>query len=403
VIELPAPSPDETPRSRFLSAAGATGPLRVGRRLKGAEAEEVVELDRPFVVVGRDPDSDLVLDHGDVSRRHAYLQLVGGRVVCFDLQSRTGTSWRPSRAGEGPPGPVFQVGPFRLRPLATADVEPTPAPIDPPPAFSLEPEGSAPWSPTADVALIGRATACTLRLDGPGVSKVHAGLVWTPEGPWVVDLLAAEGVLLDGSPIRCALLDDGDELRIGPRRLLVRLDAGPRGGPRLIEPTSRPLGPAPSKALRRVAPRPRAATAEVLTGRSEVSDELLAALVREFGRSQQDMAAQFQQAIVAVCRMFAGMHQEQMSLLRDELDQLRQAQSPPPALPAAGSPPSNETPPPKPRPKVPEPPPLTEPIPDAPDDIHLWLARKVQDIQDEGQGRWRKILNNLAGKEKDGP
>lgn len=414
VIELPPPAAaaaaDTGPPSaaaRFLAACGATGPLRVRRQFAGTSDAEVVALDRPFVVVGRDPKADLVLDHGDVSRRHAYLQLVGGRVVCFDLLSRTGTNWRPSRASEGPPGPVFQVGPFRLRPLETPDADPTPAPIDPPP-FALVPDDSAPWSPGLDVALIGRASACGLQLEGTGVSKVHAALVWTPEGPWVVDLLADEGVLLNGSPTRFALLDDGDELRLGSARLAVRLDAGPRGGPRLIEPTSRPLGPPPSRALRRVkarpVPTPRAVEAEpeVLTGRSEVSDELLAALVREFGRSQQEMAAQFQQAIVTVCRMFAGMHQEQMALLRDELAELRRATSPPPALPAAEVPPA-PSPPPPPKPKVPEPPPLREPIPDVPDDIHVWLARRVQDIQDEGEGRWKKILNNLVGKEKNGP
>jgi hypothetical protein len=141
----------------------------------------------------------------------------------------------------------------------------------------------------------------------------------------------------------------------------------------------------------------------VLTGRSDISDELMAELVREFGRSQQQMAEQFQQAIVAVCRMFAGMHQQQMSLIRDELAQPRRAESPPPAdAPGADASRPPQPPPAKSKPKVPEPPPLTEPIPDAPDDIHLWLARKVRDIQDEGEGRWKKILNNLVGKDKDG-
>ena len=47
----------------------------------------------PFVLVGRDPRSDLVLDHTTVSRRHAFLQVIAGRLLVIDLQSRTKVYW----------------------------------------------------------------------------------------------------------------------------------------------------------------------------------------------------------------------------------------------------------------------------------------------------------------------
>ena len=35
-------------------------------------------LDQPHALIGRDPRADLVLDHEQVSRRHAYLQQIEG-------------------------------------------------------------------------------------------------------------------------------------------------------------------------------------------------------------------------------------------------------------------------------------------------------------------------------------
>jgi len=78
----------------FLEACGATGPLHLGvedSSRPGGPLRRV--LHQPFVVIGRDPTTDLLLASRRVSRRHAYLQLVGGRLFCVDLGSRTGTEW----------------------------------------------------------------------------------------------------------------------------------------------------------------------------------------------------------------------------------------------------------------------------------------------------------------------
>src|SRR3954462_11606016 len=82
---------DDSPMSSFLDACGANGPMYWAIERRDAAGVERVVFDLPFLVVGRDPSSDLQLRHPEVSDRHAYLQLVGGRLFCLDLGSRTGT------------------------------------------------------------------------------------------------------------------------------------------------------------------------------------------------------------------------------------------------------------------------------------------------------------------------
>src|SRR4051812_30355278 len=86
---------------RFLEACGATGPLEL--EWEDREAGETARraFDRPAVLVGRNPRGDLVLDHPGVSKRHAYLQVIEGRLHAIDLESRDGLRWSgvPRRSG----------------------------------------------------------------------------------------------------------------------------------------------------------------------------------------------------------------------------------------------------------------------------------------------------------------
>src|SRR5262249_34734787 len=74
-------------------------------------------LRQPFALLGRDPRADVVLDDAQVSARHAYLQVLAGRPVVFDLYSRKGTRRasvpvpRGSVLGREP----LEVGPFLVR------------------------------------------------------------------------------------------------------------------------------------------------------------------------------------------------------------------------------------------------------------------------------------------------
>ncbi len=78
---------------QFLEACGANGPLR--REWDDWETGKPVarDFERPAVPIGRNPHADLVLGHPLVGQRHAYLQLVEGRLFAIDLGSREGLRW----------------------------------------------------------------------------------------------------------------------------------------------------------------------------------------------------------------------------------------------------------------------------------------------------------------------
>ena len=100
---------------RFLTVCGASGPIRL-------EIQSGVlrrrSLPHAFALVGRSASADLRLNHPQVSLRHAYLQLVDGRLACFDLGGRAGVQWddgRPARSGWLDAGRSLGIGPFLLR------------------------------------------------------------------------------------------------------------------------------------------------------------------------------------------------------------------------------------------------------------------------------------------------
>ena len=55
----------------------------------------------------------------------------------------------------------------------------------------------------------------------------------------------------------------------------------------------------------------------------EFAESMLVPLVNQFGVMQQQMFDQFQQAMAMMLQMFGTMHREQMEVIREELDQLR--------------------------------------------------------------------------------
>ena len=77
----------------FLEACEALGPLQFGITLPHGEETLSQVWHRPFVILGRDPQADIVVDDPNVSRRHAYIQVIAGRAFCMDLGSRTGLNW----------------------------------------------------------------------------------------------------------------------------------------------------------------------------------------------------------------------------------------------------------------------------------------------------------------------
>jgi pSer/pThr/pTyr-binding forkhead associated (FHA) protein len=359
----------------FLNACGFREPLRLvveGPRPADAGPRPLAQ---PFAVIGRDPRADLVLDDLRVSRRHAYLQAVAGRVFWVDLESRTGTCDEAGTRKWGwlDPGGLIQVGPFAIRRAAGEagpgrDEPDRESPLavrsygrEPLPEVALEflngPSQATTWPMNRVMSLIGSAKGCKFRLTDPSVSAFHAGLLRTPSGLWVVDLRGDRGLTVDGEPVRFGPLADGDVLGIGRYRMRIRCREAPGRATAAGLPAPRPRG----EIARRPAPEPAGGSAEVpavyrgpglpappppfpvvasasgvelvssdaamLAARAqhpESGDSALLPLVNQFGMMQQQMFDQFQQAMGMLVQMFSTMHREQMDVIREELDRLHE-------------------------------------------------------------------------------
>lgn len=72
--------------------------------------------------------------------------------------------------------------------------------------------------------VLGRGDDCTVRIESPEVSRVHAIITNTPDGVLQIeDQGSSNGTFLNGSPVRRALLGEGDKLQLGPHLLLKLL------------------------------------------------------------------------------------------------------------------------------------------------------------------------------------
>jgi len=369
----------------FLSACGATGPLAIDIIGPGRRAAERPLFFQPFVLIGRDGGADLVLDHDLVSRRHAYLQVIDGRIFWVDLDSRSGTTGPdgPAESGWLDAGQAIRIGPYEVRVSAPAAPGfPAPGPSAGPPGTGLAVPATNPmlarWSETDDLprvalefvsrtagsslwrmsqvlAVVGSSPRCKVRLLDSGVSKRHCALLRTSQGLYAIDLLGRGGITANGVQVRFARLGPGDSLGLG--QVTVRpnfgLDVSASGEwsavPANFSPfVSAPSLPAPSlpasslpsrrsshwgrhepagHELSRVGPDafdPPPIPPPPPAPAAGLGDPALLMLLNHFSLMQQQMMDQFQQSTMMMMQMFGGMHREQMGLIREELDRLNE-------------------------------------------------------------------------------
>jgi pSer/pThr/pTyr-binding forkhead associated (FHA) protein len=333
------------------------------------------QLDRPFARIGRDSRNEIRLDSSSVSGRHAYMQVVAGRPFVVDLGSRSGTRWRGERQSAGWLGPedTLNIGDFsiRLAPRSAESSSETSAslqecnPLEARsanraglPTFSLELAGRNGNVQRLQVdrvlTLVGRVSACKLRLLDQSVSRFHCALVQTPHGLWAIDLHGKDGTWVDGRRVRWARLDNGARLRAGsfPMRVWHERDClAPTAGP-FFQALSigEPWTTEPSNGTGEIAASPGdvqrlGAGSSLLPGRPErfappqeigslvplpapnlagplVDGAIPSLLLQQFGALHQQMLAQFQRCMLVMAQMLTTLRQEEMELLREVLERV---------------------------------------------------------------------------------
>jgi pSer/pThr/pTyr-binding forkhead associated (FHA) protein len=330
------------PKELFLKACGLSDKLPFVVDVEGPDEGRVVRraFARPFAVAGRSPAADLVIDHEQVSTRHAYLQVMEGRLFCVDLGSRTGIAWGrgPELSGWVDRDSGIRIGPFRIRaaagmgttnlgdPLTARSLGKTDSAW---PALSLEfPQNHRPpWGVSRVLTLVGRSTWCRLGLTHAEVSKIHCALLRTQEGAWLIDCFGRGGTRVNGELIRWVLLEDGDEIGVGPFRFFVRFRssstvADAESGESTVT-LGGELARMSSRAVQMLPTTGAAVSGLPAASRSELVEPYLAHLTSQFGQLQQQMFDQFQQAMTMMAQMFGTLHRDQAMLVREELDQLR--------------------------------------------------------------------------------
>jgi pSer/pThr/pTyr-binding forkhead associated (FHA) protein len=78
--------------------------------------------------------------------------------------------------------------------------------------------------------VIGRGTEADLRINDPGISRLHAQIRVQATGPSVsvdiVDLGSTNGIVVNGHKVAEAVLQEGSRIEIGSTRMLVHAPAG---------------------------------------------------------------------------------------------------------------------------------------------------------------------------------
>ena len=236
--------------------------------------------------------------------------------------------------------------------------------------FLNGPSRSTCWPMNRVMSLIGSAGGCKFRLADPSVAPFHCSLLRSPVGLWVVDLLGPDGIGVNDAPVRYALLTDNDVLKVGRYRIRIRsrfpgrdpdvareqsstvhAPGDPGRHPHSDDlglPVAFPetagfpaVGPVAwqgslSRAISSLRPASQASQIEWVPPPSspgsgeparldngELADSVLIPLVNQFGMMQQQMMDQFQQTVSMLVQMFGSLHRDQMDLIREELDQLR--------------------------------------------------------------------------------
>ncbi len=303
----------------------------------GASKADVQAIRQPFVVVGRDEGVDLQLDHPAVGRRHAYLQVIEGRLFCMDMQSRTGTVWPngPKTMGWVRPNRPISIGPYRIwfqggegpsRGVpdgAGRGVEAAGADHEDVLEIDGPGRGVTIWRMRRPIVVLGRGRPSWVLLPHEDVSRIHCSIIRTENELWVVDLLGRDGITVNHRQVRFSRVTADDMIGIGPYRIRMLAPAVPGRvitvpGRVVAGPLGVPRHPAPHSTILPMGPPPLLPAAQV-----EPNVAGLAPLFQEISQMQQQMADQFQQALMMMFQLFSTMHQDQMGLIREELTQIR--------------------------------------------------------------------------------
>lgn len=217
--------------------------------------------------VGSDPDSTIVIDRPGVLPQHCQLHVtpqgvmldvphgtsvsVNGRVVAGLIALRSGDSVAFDQvqaklaAMESVPAALHHVGPSASMPVPAND-DPGVTAIRPVlPRYVLRGVSGVVFGrniPLLATTSIGRSHECTLQIDEPGLSRIHARVIPTDDGVQLEDQGSTNGTYINGTRVVRGVAKAGDE--IGFDTIRFRLTASNQADPAFDEAQEQSAGPA---------------------------------------------------------------------------------------------------------------------------------------------------------------
>ena len=321
----------------FLNACGATGPLRFEWADQATGEAHAREFESPSLVLGRDPSADLVLDDPSLEPRHALLQIIDGRLFAIDLESSEGLRWGNVPRGSGwvERGQTLRLGRFTLRLLGGDHIDPDMGASPPPTSSRYASRRNLPGvvldfrnakaSKNDQILrgvldrvflMAGSSERCKLRFEGTNVPKFICALIQTPRGVWLTNVSSTEGATVNGAYCRSVRLEDGDVVRVGRRQMRILYDGASKAQ------VERSLFASPSKELS-VARRPLVLEEAAADPAESLPESILQALLERGGPEPAQASSPFGQALILMVRLLGDVHRDHLTLVRDELAQIR--------------------------------------------------------------------------------
>lgn len=207
---LEAPHVGEVPPPAVQPLAGYSAFPRIRVMDESGRTIQVVEVNKPALVVGREPGCDLVLAEGGVSRKHLRITKDGAHISVTDLGSNNGTMLAGSRllpqaSTEWEKGQAIHIGPYWLlleAPTAatgSSQMSGMPPAVVTPKGFNSAPTVSGPTGAPAPYASPAVPAAQPLQESGRiRVSVEQEEATLTPGQPAVIKVtLANTGTTVD--------------------------------------------------------------------------------------------------------------------------------------------------------------------------------------------------------------
>lgn len=186
---------------QLAQSCGQIRPMILHARHQDHRTHSKYVVTKPYAIIGRNSSCDICLNHEDVSKQHAYLQVLDGKLFCVDQGSRHGIFWKdtPQLYGWVQPGQPIEIGPFEITLEQSVGVEAgTKSLRNTAPFFArysskvpsnavVEINGNKKFDVRHQLALIGRCKHCNIILDTDEISPIHSSIVRTLDGKyWLV-------------------------------------------------------------------------------------------------------------------------------------------------------------------------------------------------------------------------